>query len=200
MVIYLHIIPAENLNPSLSQAVSSNLPGQTDTRTSVASISSDTSTNTTAARTGAPLSSTGTSCTASAPPSQSTSWTSGKPDLFVNFPSNYDLVRRHSVSLSNRTPPPGSLAADLMQPGQAFSRTQLIVDDLKDLTDRLSDFNSCVSSSECDDADIEGGSPSKPWTTMNEQKRMRRNKRRHSLTPNKESFMKKLNAAADVAH
>ena len=67
---------------------------------------------------------------------------------------------------------------------------------LKDLTDSLSDFNSCVSVSESsEEADNEAENNPKPWITMNERQKTKRNKRRNSMTPNKEVFLKKLNLA-----
>ena len=55
-----------------------------------------------------------------------------------------DLVRRHSLSLVNRTPPKGSLSAELLSvnPRNSLEETQKLIDDLKE---SLSDFGSCVS-------------------------------------------------------
>ena len=70
-----------------------------------------------------------------------------------------------------------------------------MVKEIKDMTDQLSDFNSCVS--EQSDSDTPENDEKKGWTTMNENRRNRRNKRRNSLTPNKEVFLKKANNALD---
>jgi hypothetical protein len=124
----------------------------------------------------------------------SESWTAGKAELFLDFKANYDLVRRHSISLTNRTPPHQSLASDIMNSCQ--SRTKLVVNEIRDLTDRLSDFNSCISSSESsEDADNDVEQDDKTGGTMNDRKRKKRNKRKHSLTPNKDFFLKKQNTA-----
>ena len=44
-----------------------------------------------------------------------------------------NLVRRHSLSLLNRTPPPNSLAAELLKapPRADFQKTSEIIEDLK---------------------------------------------------------------------
>ena len=71
-----------------------------------------------------------------------------------------------------------------------------MVNKVKELTDRLSDINTWQSEfSFSSDADNEGDNNTKKeaWKTMNERQRSRRNKRRNSLTPNKEFFMKKKN-------
>ena len=80
------------------------------------------------------------------------------PELLLPFNDNDtdSVVRRYSLSLSNRTPPKGSLEADLLgtlTPGTAVSRTKFMVNEVKDLTDQLSDFYSCVS--ELSESDLE---------------------------------------------
>ena len=129
--------------------------------------------------------------------SASETWNTGRSDLFTHFPSNEDLVRRHSVSLCNRTPPSSSIAAQILSSEQTLSLTKLAVKELKVMSDQLSDFNSCVSelSSEGSGESADEKSLRSPWTTMNEKKRKKRNKRKNSLTPNKEEFMKKQNLA-----
>ena len=129
--------------------------------------------------------------------SASETWNTGRSDLFNDFPSNEDLVRRHSVSLSNRTPPSGSIAAQILSSEQTLSLTKLAVKELKCVSDQLSDFNSCVSelSSEGSIESADETSLKTTWTTMNERRRNKRNKRKNSLTPNKEEFLKKQNRA-----
>ena len=57
-----------------------------------------------------------------------------------------DLARRRSLSLLNRTPPPGSLAADLL--GSNLPRmSESIMSSIRDIKESLSDFNSCISDS-----------------------------------------------------
>ena len=70
------------------------------------------------------------------------------------------LVRRNSLSLLNRTPPPNSLAAEIL--GSTSSRVppenvprqpgQMLLSSLKNISESLSDFNSCLSYSSSNDA------------------------------------------------
>ena len=94
----------------------------------------------------------------------------------------------------DRTPPGGSIAAEILQPGTLrpdFLRTKSVLNELKDLTERLSDFGSCVSSSSDDSEqeNIENGG----FKTLNEKKRIKKNKRKLKITPGKEDFLKKPN-------
>ena len=61
--------------------------------------------------------------------------------------SNDMVVRRHSISLTNRTPPKGSLASELLGPQYPYLkvRNKSVMSSIKDLQDTLSDFNSCNS-------------------------------------------------------
>ena len=74
-----------------------------------------------------------------------------------------------------------------------------MVNECKVMSDQLSDFNSCVSelSSENSGESADEKNIQDPvgtsWTTMNERKRKKRNKRKNSLTPNKDEFLKKQN-------
>ena len=90
------------------------------------------------------------------------SWNSD-PKQFLSLDTNLGVVRRHSISLSNRTPPRNSIAAEIIN--STNSRTKLLVDDIKSLSDRLSDFNSCISDSSRDesinDSENEHGNRSK---------------------------------------
>ena len=68
------------------------------------------------------------------------------------------LVRRHS--LSARSPHKGSIADELLNsPRLNLKNTQSMIEDIQNLTERLSDFASCVSSS--DDEKTEGKLPKK---------------------------------------
>ena len=62
-----------------------------------------------------------------------------------------ELARRHSLSLLDRTPHKGSLADELLEPIVKQPKTQELMDNLRKLTETLSDFNSCISSSESSD-------------------------------------------------
>ena len=114
-----------------------------------------------------------------------------------------NLVRRHSLSLLNRTPPKISLAAELLArtPRPDLNRTKALVSDLKDC---LSDFGSCVSEMSDDDygedaddnREISDDSMAQVvagYQTLNEKRRIKRNKRKMKLTPGKDEFLKKPN-------
>ena len=102
-----------------------------------------------------------------------------------------DMARRHSLSL--RTPPMGSLAAELLDspsfpPIGSLAKTKSLLMDLKEMSERLSDFGSCKSSS----SEQSGGeSDSNAFKTMNDRKRGYKKKRKASHTPDKDSFLKK---------
>ena len=72
-----------------------------------------------------------------------------------DWPSVSNLVRRHSLSLLNRSPYKGSLADDLLNRGKAQfdAQTTLLRSSIKDLTDVISDYNSCQSIAESSDTD-----------------------------------------------
>ena len=63
-----------------------------------------------------------------------------------------DLARRYSLSLIDRTPPPKSLAADLLSLDIPKFSSKSLMSSIKDLTETLSDFNSCISSTSADDS------------------------------------------------
>ena len=90
--------------------------------------------------------------------SEKLSSASSQPETFVNdldtdWPSVTSLVRRHSLSLTNRTPEKGSLAEDLLKMNYPSlkSRTSQLMSSIKDLSETLSDFNSCIESSSYED-------------------------------------------------
>ena len=68
----------------------------------------------------------------------------------TSWPSVTNLVRRHSLSILNRTPEKGSLAEDLLATNfpRLAAQTKLLSDSIKDLTESVSNFNSCQSSLE----------------------------------------------------
>ena len=104
-----------------------------------------------------------------------------------------DLVRRHSLSLHNRTPEKGSLAEDLLNaPRFDLEKTNLMINELKE---QLSDFASCIESSQAssDDSNDERGDKNDGFKTLNEKKRIKKSKRKHKMSPDKEIFLKKPN-------
>ena len=114
----------------------------------------------------------------------------------ADFSSNTTVVRRHSISLTHRTPPRKSIAAEILDiPRVDFLRAQAAMSDLKE---QLSEFGSCMSSSESSGGSVgelseTDNSVSEGFKTANEKKRSKRNKRKFRLTPGKESFLKKPN-------
>jgi len=107
-------------------------------------------------------------------------------EILLENAQNEQLVRRHSLSL--RTPPKDSLAAQIIEANSAqLEKTKLVIEDLKEsLSDfALSDFASAMSSSSSDEESTEGCSPPLKSTKGS------RNKRRASQTPPKEFFVKK---------
>ena len=63
--------------------------------------------------------------------------------LLRNFPSDKDVVRRHSLSLLDRTPPPKSLAADILGTSFSLGAAKSFLTQIADIQDSLSEFNSC---------------------------------------------------------
>ena len=59
------------------------------------------------------------------------------------------------------------------------------------MTGRLSEFGSCQSSSSEEESEAAKDTDDEGFKTMNDRKRAWRQKRKHSTTPNKESFVKK---------
>ena len=105
-----------------------------------------------------------------------------------------EFVRRHSLSL--RTPPPGSLAQELLVSSQSFLKTKNLLDEMKSVSDVLSDFNSCLSSisassNEEDSNQEKGESVFSPQVGRKKKKK----KLKHIATPpDKNFFLKKQNA------
>ena len=119
---------------------------------------------------------------------------------FNGFLSNQEVTRRHSISLIDRTPPPRSLAAEILGGSTSLAATKSLLTQIHDLQDSLSDFNSCKESPSCSSSSSdEGGGDLKDsskvnYKTMNEKKREKKRKRKAAQTPPKEEFLtKKLN-------
>ena len=68
-----------------------------------------------------------------------------EPNLaFEPTESNQEFVRRHSLSL--RTPPPGSLASDILG-SSSMLKAQTLIEEVRSMSEQLTDFGSCYSSS-----------------------------------------------------
>lgn len=119
------------------------------------------------------------------------------PDCLHMQLSNEQLVRRNSVSL--RSPPAGSIADEILStadtnPAQHYAKAKNILSGLKEMTDRFTaDFASCNSSSSgADSEDDQKGFKS--------QGRKKGKKHRLSITPTRESFLKKQNTTSSPSH
>ena len=100
-------------------------------------------------------------------------------------PSAADIVRRHSISIINRTPPKNSIAEDLLQTESrrhSLLRSASLLEEVKDLTEQLSEFGSCISSDESD---------KESFTSVNEKFSNKKKKRKLKVTPQKKEFLKK---------
>ena len=106
-----------------------------------------------------------------------------------DFPSNSVLVRRHSLSLMDRTPPPNSIAADVLGSNLSFQAAKALWTKIAEVQDSLSDFKSSVSSASSSDGlkQVENVK----FVTSNEKKREKRKKRKLALTPDKDQFLLK---------
>ena len=108
---------------------------------------------------------------------------------------NEDLARRFSLSL--RSPPEGSLAAEIIQASTSatprFARAESLISELKEMTSKLSDFESCISSSSDNDEEPVEVKHDE-FKSINERKRDKKNKRKKSASPTgNEYFLKKVN-------
>ena len=114
----------------------------------------------------------------------------------VTQPCDEVFVRRHSLSLSNRTPPRASIAGEILGSGpDSLLRAKTALKELKGITDQLSEFGSCLSNSSSSSSDETsvGESEIGGFKTMNERKRNKKKKRKLQVTPDKDSFLKKPN-------
>ena len=110
-----------------------------------------------------------------------------------------EMARRYSLSL--RSPPPGTLAAEILQkttsaPNEQprFFRAKQLISELKEMTTRLSDFESCVSSSSEDDENRSTEGKNDEFKSINEKKRGWKNKRKNSTSPlGSDHFLKRPN-------
>ena len=114
--------------------------------------------------------------------------------LNMNQISPGTLARRHSLSLFDRTPPGKSLAAELIgSKTPSLLRTESILNEMRTISEHLSDFGSCLSMSSSDSDSVEDIGASGGFQTLNEKKRNKKKKRKLKLTPGKEQFLKKPN-------
>ena len=75
-----------------------------------------------------------------------------------SFPSVPQLVRRHSMSILDRSPPPDSLAAQLLASRNLTKiSSKGLLSEIADIRESLSDFNSCIESDGETSEDSENG-------------------------------------------
>ena len=139
------------------------------------------------------------------PPTQvplcpSTSITHFQASEISSFPTSPDLVRRHSLSLTDRTPPHESLAADILGKDRTSLAVKSILASISDMQETLSDFNSCAESlgegsDSSADEEVENLKSVENIISrsLNDKKRERKAKRKLALTPGKHQFLKKPN-------
>ena len=99
-----------------------------------------------------------------------------------------DLVRRHSLSLVNRTPPRGSLAENLLlsKPKTNLEKTASMIDEIRSMTDRLSDFGSCISSDESSNHDT-------GFSAVEGRRHKSKSKRKSQQSPEQSVLLKRPN-------
>ena len=106
--------------------------------------------------------------------------------------NNLEFVRRHSLSL--RSPHKGSLAEEILLENESkrssLDKAQNLLSEVKQLKAKLSEYESCVST---DDDYEEEKSDTGGFKSMNERKRVWKNKRKKSSSPPKKTFLKKQN-------
>ena len=114
--------------------------------------------------------------------------------------ANIDLVRRHSLSL--RSPPPESIASQILKTGtgtpSSFERTKSLLSDLRGLKEQLSDFGSCRSSLSLYTSSESSGDESEEGFNSSIGKARgfkNKTKRKAGKTPIKEDNVKKANTA-----
>ena len=106
----------------------------------------------------------------------------GEKSFIVDHPemqSDEAFLRRHSLSL--RTPPLGSLADDILYSAPSLLKTRNILSEIKQMSEQLSDFGSCISSNSEDEKDL----------TWNSKKKKRKAK---ESPPDRNYFLKKMNS------
>ena len=110
----------------------------------------------------------------------------------LDFFSGTEVARRHSLSM--RDIPRGSLAAELHDAD--LERRKSLLNDIRDLSKKLSDFESCQSSLSSDSSEVEHEEHAlEEFQTMNQKRRGWRKKRKASQTPEKTEFLKKVHQA-----
>ena len=116
------------------------------------------------------------------------------PDILHLQLTNDQLVRRNSLSL--RSPPAGSLAKEILSAvpssqDHPYDKAKSILSNLREMTERFSDFASADSASFSEDSDE--GRDKDGFRVQDKRKKSR--KHRLSITPPRDFFLKKPNTA-----
>ena len=126
-----------------------------------------------------------------------------QPSFFrtEDFPSRDQVIRRHSLSLHDRSPPPHSLASELLVRSPSRATNQTIMDRIQNLRDSLSDFNSCLEYSGDSSDEAESNLKkveNQQFMSVNDKKRLKKHKRKiAAVTPTKDDFLiKKVSRTA----
>ena len=106
------------------------------------------------------------------------------PDIAHLHMSAQELVRRNSLSL--RSPPPGSLADEILSTGvngDTYAKAKSILTNLKEMADKYSDFASCDSSLGESEIEVDDGF---------KMQIKKKKSRKHKLSPSPDNSIKKL--------
>ena len=111
----------------------------------------------------------------------------------IFFPSNEQVVRRHSISLCGRTPPQKSLASEILDNPP---HTHFLISKLQGLRDSISDlnseFNSCNESpgTESSGSEYTENNQKTSWGEQSDKKHSKKKKRK-LVSPTKDEVLKK---------
>ena len=109
------------------------------------------------------------------------------------FPSNEQVVRRHSISLCGRTPPHESLASEILDNPPPTQSLLLQLQGIRDsISDLNSEFNSCNESpgEESSSSEYAENNQKTSWAEQDEKKNSKKKKRK-LVSPTKNEFLKK---------
>ena len=122
----------------------------------------------------------------------------GKSDDIQQFVDEYQVNLEDNGTLVKMSPPLDSLSVENFQMSSSktpnLAKDKTLLTNLSIVTSRISDFESCVSSSDDTGDDMKGEyNEEQGFTTMNNRKRKYKQRRKDSTTPSKEEFLKKQN-------
>ena len=108
-----------------------------------------------------------------------------------------NFIRKHSLSL--RSPPKGSIAAEVLERRSSLDKAQNLLTEVRKMSTLLTEYESCISTDDEDKqkSDENVADHNEP-KSMNEKSRQYRQKRKNRTTPTKESFIKRPNLEAQI--